>query len=256
MIPNLLSKGYRVDLNGAEVLTNPDYLKFYKMTNNKEIMTNGIAIHDNPSIVQEFKKNGITTVGISFHFDLHDIVSEVPKEIVLDAIKICINAGLNVLINTTISTTNYKKVEEMCEAAVSIGAKAIRFTNFVKQGNVLQNGIVDYALNQQQIDYFFKQLAEMRKKYDANTLYIHRSGLFDVDSANCKSNFVCTAGYDDITITPDNMVYPCIFLAKPGFEIGQYEDGVIKLYDNFYNDGCHCCAAKILNKGENNYFKS
>ena len=28
MIPILLDKGYRVDLNGAEVLTNPNYLKF------------------------------------------------------------------------------------------------------------------------------------------------------------------------------------------------------------------------------------
>lgn len=256
LIPNLLSKGYRVDLNGAEVLTNPDYLKFYKMTNNKEIMTNGKAIYDNPYLAERIRKNGISTVGISYHFELHDVVSQVPKHIVLEAIKICLAHGLDVLINTTISTTNYLNVEKMCEAAVSIGAKAIRFTNFVRQGNVLQNGILDYAISQEQINEFFKQLNKVRSIYDTDTLYIHRSGLFDVDCSNKRSNFVCTAGYDDVTIAPNNMVYPCIFLAKHGFEIGKYEDGVIKLFSNFYNDGCHCCAANILNKGENYYFKS
>lgn len=256
MIPILLDKGYRVDLNGAEVLTNPNYLKFYKMASNKEIMTNGISLFKNPMLVSQIIENNITTVGISYHFELHDIVSEVPKEIVLKAIQNCIDGGVNVLINTTISTTNYDKVEEMCERAISIGAKAIRFTNFVKQGNVLENGIINYALNQEQIDYFFKELNEMREKYDKDTLYINRSGLFDVDVSNNKSNFVCTAGYNDVTITPNNMVYPCIFLAKEGFEIGVYEDGIVKLYDNFFNDGCHCCAAKILNKGENMFFKS
>lgn len=257
LIQNLLAKGYRVDLNGAEVLTNPEYLRFYKMTNNKELMTNGKAIYENPSLARKIKENGITTVGISYHFELHDIVSQVPKDVVLGAIDICLANGLEVLINTTISTTNYQNIEHMCNVAVSIGAKAIRFTNFVKQGNVLQNGIVDFALSQVQIDKFFKQLHKVRARYDKDTLYIHRSGLFDEeDCSNCKSNFVCTAGYDDVTITPDNMVYPCIFLAKKGYEIGQYKNGVIKLYGNFHNDGYHCCATKILNKGEDNYFKS
>lgn len=256
IVPNLLASGYRVDLNGAEVLTNPEYLKFYKMTNNTELMTNGLAIYENPELIQKIKENGITTVAISYHFELHDIVSKVPKEIVLKVIQLCLENGLKILINTTISNTNFNNVENMCETAISLGATAIRFTNFVKQGNVLKNEIVDYALSQEQIDFFFKNLKEMRTKYSRETLYIHRSGLFDIDKCNSNSHFVCTAGYDDVTITPDNMVYPCIFLAKKGFEIGKYEDGIVKINKCFHNNGQHCCAAQILNRGENKFYES
>lgn len=257
LIPALLEKGYRVDLNGAEVLTNPNYLKFYKMTNNTEVMTNGLAIYQNPELVYQIKQNGITTVGISYHFDLHDIISMIPKEIVLKTIQLCLDGGLKILINTTISNTNYLNIEKMCEESISLGATAIRFTNFLKQGNVLKNDIKDYALTKEQISIFFKQMNEMRNKYNPNMFYIHRSGLFDVDKTNCNSHFICTAGVDDVTITPNNMVYPCIFLAKKGFEIGRYEDGIIKIKSScFHNSGQHCCSAKILNWGENNFYES
>ena len=256
IVPSLLAKGYRVDLNGAEVLTNPEYLRFYKMTNNTELMTNGLAIYQNPELIQKIKENGITTIAISYHFELHDVVSKVPKEIVLKAIQLCLKGGLKVLINTTISNTNFNNVEKMCETAIFLGATAIRFTNFLKQGNVLKNEIADYALTQEQIDLFFKKLNEMRTEYSTETLYIHRSGLFDVDKCNGNSHFICTAGYDDVTITPDNMVYPCIFLAKEGFEIGKYEDNIIKINKCFHNNGHHCCAAQILNRGENKFYES
>lgn len=61
-----------------------------------------------------------------------------PKEIILKVIHLCLESGLKVLINTTISNTNFTNIERMCEEAISIGATAIRFTNFLKQGNVLK----------------------------------------------------------------------------------------------------------------------
>lgn len=256
MIPMLLEKGYRIDLNGAEVLTNPLYLQFYKMTNNTELMTNGLAIYQNPKLIEQIKRNGITTVAISYHFELHNVISKVPREIVFKVIKLCLENGLRILINTTISNTNFLNIERMCEKAISIGATAIRFTNFLKQGNVLKNDIKEYALTQEEVDIFFKQIKEMRERYSSKELYIHRSGLFDVDKCNNNSHFVCTAGYDDVTITPDNLVYPCIFLAKKGFEIGKYEDGIIKIKDCFHNNGQHCCAAQILNRDEDGFFES
>lgn len=256
LIPLLLEKGYRVDLNGAEVLTNPAYLQFYKMTHNTELMTNGLAIYQNPDLLKLIKENGITTIAISYHFELHNVISKVPKEIILKVIHLCLESGLKVLINTTISNTNFTNIERMCEEAISIGATAIRFTNFLKQGNVLKNSIEEYALSRDEVNLFFEQLNRMRKKYNPETLYIHRSGLFDVDLCNRNSHFVCTAGWDDVTITPDNMVYPCIFLAKKGFEIGKFEDGIIKIQQCFHNNGQHCCASQILNRGENIFYES
>ena len=74
------------------------------------------------------------------------------------------------------------------------------------------------------------------------------SGLFGKDTLGIKSNFNCPAGIDDITITPDNLVYPCFFIAKKGFEIGKYEDGIIKIFKEFKcNRQEECFACKKLN---------
>lgn len=86
-----------------------------------------------------------------------------PKEIILKVIHLCLESGLKVLINTTISNTNFTNIERMCEEAISIGATAIRFTNFLKQGNVLKNSIEEYALSRDEVNLFFEQLNRMRK---------------------------------------------------------------------------------------------
>ena len=88
MIYNLKNKGYEIDLNGAEPLINLQYLQFYKMTNSKSIMTNGLEIYKNPHIIELLKENNITTVEISHHFSLHDQISPIPLNIVEDVIKL------------------------------------------------------------------------------------------------------------------------------------------------------------------------
>lgn len=50
-----------------------------------------------------------------------------------------------------------------------------------------------------------------------------------------------------IVITPDNNVYSCLFLAKPGLEIGQLVDGKVLLYNYINNDGSLCLAQEICN---------
>lgn len=41
-----------------------------------------------------------------------------------------------------ITSENYEKIEDYCELAYRVGAKAIKFTNFVNQGNA-KNLIID-----------------------------------------------------------------------------------------------------------------
>lgn len=249
MIYNFKRKGYEIDLNGTEPLMNLEYLQFYKLTNSKSIMTNGIEIYKNPDIINLLKENNITMVELSHHFSIHNQISPIPITIVEKVISMCINKNIKVLLNTTISKKNYMEIEEMCAKAYELGASRIRFNNFIYQGQAIKNDLKDSILNSKQIHTFFVELKRVREKYDEKDLYIERSGLFGKDKLTNKSNFNCPAGIDDITITPDNLVYPCFFVAQKGCEIGKYENGIIKIFRNIKcNRQEECFACKKLNK--------
>lgn len=101
-------------------------------------------------------------------------------------------------------------------------------------------------LSQDQLNEFFDILKEERNKYDKNILEIRRCGSFGNDLRN-KTNFKCDAGTNNIAVTPDFKVYPCIFLSKQGHEIGYYEDGKVYVDSDFIHDGSKCLAKEILN---------
>lgn len=248
MIYNLKNKGYEIDLNGAEPLINLQYLKFYKLTNSKNIMTNGLEIYKNPNIIELLKENNITTVEISHHFSLHNEISPIPLSIVEYVIKLCVSNGIKILINTTISKKNYMEIRSICKKAYELGASRIRFNNLINQGQAIHNNLKYDILSSKEISTFFEELKKVREYYNENELYIERSGLFGKDATGIKSNFNCPAGIEDITITPDNLVYPCFFVAKKGFEIGKYEDGIIKIFKEFKcNRKDECFVCKMLN---------
>ena len=95
----------------------------------------------------------------------------------------------------------------------------------------------------------------MRKKYDKNILKIKRNGLFGNDPNNMSCNFNCIAGVDEVVITPNGKVYSCIFMTKPGYEIGHYVNGKILLDYQLDNNGDRCIAHDIFNNNEYSFSK-
>lgn len=69
-----------------------------------------------------------------------------------------------------------------------------------------------------------------------------------ISCSNC--NFKCFASIDEVVITPDGNVYPCIFMTKPRYEIGCYENGKILLNYQLDNNGNSCIAYDIFNKNK------
>ena len=146
----LLNNKYNISLNGSELLLNKEYLKILKMLNQNRVLTNGIIIHNNKTLLTEMKDNGIKWVCMSYHFALHDSISSVNKQIILDNIKKLKQFGFNVEIMTTISSINYKDIETMIKEAILLGVDCIRFTNLFNEGNAvnLDNKLI---LNDDQI---------------------------------------------------------------------------------------------------------
>ena len=245
IVSNLKDR-YQIELNGAEVLTNLDYLKAFKLLGQHFILSNGKAIIDNPDTIDKLIENDIRTVSLSYHFGIQDKISVVSESTLNNIIKILKDNGIEVRLMTTIDKDNFDKIEDMCNQASTLGARAIKFTNYIAQGNAI-NLDKENILNDYQKEVFFEELSKARKSFNIEDLLIERCGTFG-KSHLPKDNFKCTSIIDSVVLTPDNNIYPCVFLAKPGYEIGTYQDGKILIQDNLYINKDKCLADEICNK--------
>ena len=223
-----LKKDYNITINGAELLTNINYLKSLQEINQTYLMSNGLAIYNNPQIVDILKKHDIKSVSLSYHYGIQDDLSVMSISKIEEVIRWLRLNNLEVRLLTTITSKNYNQIEQMCLNAYRLNTRGIKFTNFLSQGNAIDMS-KDNILSEQQKKIFFEQLYNARMIYDINELIIERCGSFGKDLIGKKNHFKCDAISDTVVLTPDYNIYPCIFLAKPGYEIGRYENGEVLL---------------------------
>ncbi|MBE6161802.1 MAG: radical SAM protein [Firmicutes bacterium] len=239
------SKKYKVEINGSEILTDPRYIESYPIAKQDFIMTNGIAIYQNQELLDYLIDNGIKQIFMSYHFGIQNEISSVAIDELEVNIKNIIEKKLKLKLYTTITTENYKLIHDIINNAVQYGAMSVRFTNYIKQGNAI-NLDSDNVLNNDQIEWFLHEVNSERNKYDQDFMDIERCGSFG--PGNSKK-FRCYAIEDNIVLTPDNNIYPCLFLAKPGYEIGYFDGERLLIDQNVYgkNDGEECIAKEHLN---------
>lgn len=242
-----LSKRYWTQLNGTELLLHPDYLKSLELIKQDFLLTNGIEFQKNPTLIDNISKIGIKHVGMSYHFGIHEQISSVSREIVEENIPKLYKVGITTDIRVTITRDNLSLIPEMCKKTLELGATCIKFTNYIHMGSATDLSTKN-ILQEEDLRNFFEILEQERKKYPRNVLNIERCGSFGND-CNRKCNFKCPAGKDYVVITPDLNVYPCLFLAKPSFEIGKLIDGKIIIFKEIPNDGYKCLANELHNHG-------
>lgn len=242
-----LKKRYSLNINGAEVLTNFDYLKSYKEIGQHFVLTNGIVFLKNGNVCNTLKENDISSISLSYHFGIQDNLSLVKIRDLDKIVDIIKSNNFEFRLMTTITSENYKLIPYMCKKAEELGARGIKFTNFMKQGNG-KNLDNKNILSDSQINNFFKLLLEERDKYKIEELIIERCGTFGKNTLSSHDNFYCDCITDSIVLTPDNNIYPCVFLAQPGYEIGKFENGKIYIYENYENNHDRCIAKQICNE--------
>ena len=246
---SLTNNGKHVRIDGAEVLTNLDYLKTLKLVGQNWIMTNGLRLYQEPSVIDLLKKYGINTVYMSYHFGIQDVINSIPSLIVEEVIKRLKAADFNLYLNCTLTNKNYKDIAQYAHQAYVMGAKGIGFNKIFQQGKATD--ISELDMNNLQLLEFFKLLNEVRSQYDPNEFYITRGGSLGHDLFTGKDNFKCNAGHNHIMITPDSNVYCCNSMCKAGYEIGKFHDGEIYIYEEFQHDESICLAELLGFLNEN-----
>lgn len=237
-----LKNKYEIKINGTEPLLTPGYLKSFKEANEDKVLTNGLVFKNNYDYLNDIKETSIKRVCVSYHFDLHDLISSVSKEYLRKIFPIIRSYGLNLEIMTTISSMNYNKVLKYCDEAIKMGANYIHFTNYMVQGNA-KNIDDSLILSEDERKEFFKQIMEARKIYNKDELYVTRCGTFDKNPFEENGgNFRCLAYNEMVVLTPELKVYPCNFQVSPGNEIGFYKDGKIYVEKDLDFDSKECSS--------------
>ncbi len=245
-----LSKKYWVQLNGTEILLHKDYFDSLQLVKQNFILTNGLEFQREPQIIKEIAKIGIKYVGISYHFGIHNDISSVDEKIIQNDFYRLKSEGIQPDMRVTITKNNLKLIPEMCSKAIELGVNRIKFTNYLRLG-LAEDLSSQQILMKGDLEEFFSILNSMRKKYPEDILRIRRCGSFgNDDNPRRKSNFNCPACTDTVVMTPDYNIYPCIFLSKPGFEIGKMIDGKIIIYKDIQHTGKMCLAQQVSNYGK------
>ena len=240
-----MKEKYYIILNGTEVLIHPEYFSTLKLIHQPKVLTNGIAINNNPAILDTLINCGIKMILLSYHFGIHDKISKIQESMLKQTITLIKSKKLAVKLMVTITKDNYLFVDDICKSVIELGVHDVKFTNCLKAGNA--NNLPNNFLTQEQIDYFLNLVRIQRQKYPKNILNIERCGTFGKNPFN--DNFSCIAGTDIVAITPDLKVYPCNFLARAGFEIGYVsEDNKIIISKAPIHSGKQCLSTCIYNK--------
>lgn len=239
-----------VRIDGAEPLVNLGYLSSYKIVGQDWIMTNGLRIYKEPEIIDFLKENGIKNVFMSYHFEIQDSLNGITNDMLNTVVQLLRNRGIRVVLMTTITNQNVGDTLKICDVAHNLGASGIEFNKIFIQGRA--KNLVNIRLDKNDYDSFFTQLQLARDKYDINELEVRRSGTFGCDTVNIPNRFRCSAGIKKVCITPDNKVYGCTCICKPGYEIGEIIDGDIYLYSDFENDRSWCLGDKMGELGIEN----
>lgn len=241
-----LKDKYELNINGTEVLLHEDFFDTYNLIGQRRLLSNGIIIHTNPSIIDKIKKSSIEMVAMSYHFVIQNDISSVSNKLLEENIKVLTNEGIKVELMCTVTKDNYDKIIQICDAVHHLGVKKVRFINYLKTGNATKLSDSN-VLTDEQKKIFFEQLNIAREKYDKDELLIKRCGSFGYDHQH-KCHFNCPAGINKVVIAPDLYVYPCIYMVKPEYRIGYVRDGKVYLDKQIVHHQDRCLASDCYNK--------
>lgn len=245
---NKLKDKYQLNINGTEVLLHRDYFKTYDLIGQKRLLSNGIIINKDDSIIEDIKNSSIEMIAMSYHFIIHEGISSVSQKMLRENILKLQENDIKVELMCTITKDNYDKVLEICENVANIGVKKVRFTNFLNIGNVI-NLDDSNILGDEQKNTFFENLNKVRSIYNKEQLLTKQCGSFEYDVSH-KCNFKCPAGINKVVIASDMNVYPCIYMVKPEYKIGKYVNGEFLIEQELCHDGMSCLVNDCYNKGK------
>lgn len=241
-----------VNLSGGEPLLNPRIFEIAKKLSDNNIY---VIISTNGYFYEKYRQNilesGIKYVQVSLdgpkflHEEFRGVKDSFKRAI--GALKMAKEDGLLTQMNITITSRNLSTLEWNYEKALEIGVDKVFYRRVVPYGKAKVN---DYILPPKE-EYYNKIIS--LSKLDSNKLRVLIDDpILNVLLKNEKKEYLaCGAGINNLGISSDGNVYPCIFLREKMGNIK--EDSLIDIWNNSYIikklkqreiNGCGSCKFK------------
>ena len=201
---------FNVNLGGGEPLLSEDCLPIIEKMSAQDVRvnlsTNGWKTSTEK--VRELKTAGLGGVAVSIdHIDetVHDSGRNMPGSLreVYKSVEKYVDAGIDVVISTTITSRNFDCLEDILDKAVSIGAKGIDLKRLKTMGNAFDRP--DLLLNEQQTSLLYENVVKWRKSYPLSINFVYGANRIpNVDAG-------CPCGKTSLAIMCNGDISPCVY---------------------------------------------
>lgn len=227
-------------ISGTELLMDEKYLEFCNKIGQNFIYTNGALLNDKNYALM--KKYGINRISLSYHYGIQDQLTHIDQDKIDSILSKAVSEGFYVRAFCTVTKDNINYMSKVAERAYGLGAKSIKFLNMLEEGRAAEKDF--RILDRTDLKQFFKNVNDIRKKYDKKDFYVTRNGAFGYDTEN-RCNFRCTAGHETVVLAPNGNIYPCVGLMYDEYIIGYWTDKKI-IIEKEFDRGEHIC--KVLER--------
>jgi radical SAM protein with 4Fe4S-binding SPASM domain len=206
-------------LTGGEPLMRKDIFEIARYASEQEMWvvmgTNGVLVTE--KVAQKMVECGVKGVAVSIDSidaDKHNQFRGGPNswEYSVKALKICRNQGLQVLVQTTITESNYEEIPQLIEFTRELGAWSFNLYFLVQTGRGQQMN----DLSPQRTQTMLEKLVTIQDSYRPMLVrskcapqfkqIAYEMGLGGLESGGCM------AGTEYCRITPEGNVTPCPYM--------------------------------------------
>lgn len=223
-------KTKNIQLTGGEPFVNPNLIEYIELLSknfNISVVSNGSMLIDYPdSVLNKIDNIQFSIYGASANEYLHFTENKNGWDGLCNSIRKVNSLNINNHLSLTLSKDNLDKMDNYVEAAVSIGAKKIRFGIPSVVGRALEKDNRElFHFNKLDIKRAYQSQRELKRKYLG---YIDveiwgHVGDWNVNNVLTNSDntgiLSCGAGYMSYVISQNGNIRPCEFLPEDLFDI-------------------------------------
>ena len=212
IVDNIIKNNvYWVNLGGGEPILEKDIYEIIKKMADKNIhvslSTNGTYL--NEERVKKLANSNLTRVSISLDNSnptKHNANRGFDESYndVMKGIDLCRKYDIQVMISTTITTQNYRDIENIIKIGIEKDWCAISLKRIKMTGNAKENSYLE--LNEKQVEELYDRVIMLKNKYPDFTINFNygQERISDLDGG-------CPCGRTALAIMPNGDVIPCVY---------------------------------------------
>lgn len=245
-----MSQFRHINITGGEPFVRKDLIEILRQLSkhpfyrNTDIQTNGVFIADNPSVLDELLKCGVTGIGVSIDGlkDSHDAFRNVSGgfEKAVTAAKLAVKQGIVVTVSVVVNSNNISELEDLYQyVKKDIKPRVFRLMFLDPIGRTSVDSELLLTKEQKlQVVHFLREKYELdcERYSDRNVMMVELGcgGWFGKELEGTFRPFIfhCIAGINNLGILYDGKIASCSNISRDFIEGDIRTDNIKKIWEN------------------------